>query len=172
MPSFRESSRPRDQTYVSYISYIGRRVLYHQRHQEAQCVHDITFTPTTQGGPLYQFPVFSSTSEEQGVCLREAGPRPQCSLQSPLPFCPGPRVNRQDRAVSSSIRRHREADILKVHGPDNRQNASETTSEAKWKEGGKRRGRGRADKKDHCWPKVFVSSSPLIQLILAVKPES
>ena len=103
---------------------------------------------------------------------REAGPRLQCSLQSPLPFCPGPRVNRQDHAISSSIRRHREADILKVHGPDNRQNASETTSEAKWKEGGKCRGRGRADKKDHCWPKVFVSSSPLIQLILAVKPES
>ena len=29
MPSSRASSRPRDQTHVSYISCIGRRVLYH-----------------------------------------------------------------------------------------------------------------------------------------------
>ena len=28
-PSSRESSQPRDQTHVSYISCIGRRVLYH-----------------------------------------------------------------------------------------------------------------------------------------------
>ena len=32
MPSSRGSSRPRDQTGVSYVSCIGRRVLYHQRH--------------------------------------------------------------------------------------------------------------------------------------------
>ena len=30
MPSSRGPSRPRDQTYISYISCIGRRVLYHQ----------------------------------------------------------------------------------------------------------------------------------------------
>ena len=29
MPSSRGSSRPRDRTHVSYISYIGRQVLYH-----------------------------------------------------------------------------------------------------------------------------------------------
>ena len=29
MPSSRGSSRPRDQTHISYISCIGRRVLYH-----------------------------------------------------------------------------------------------------------------------------------------------
>ena len=29
MPSSRRSSPPRDQTHVSYISCIGRRVLYH-----------------------------------------------------------------------------------------------------------------------------------------------
>ena len=28
----RGSSRPRDRTYISYVSCIGRRVLYHQRH--------------------------------------------------------------------------------------------------------------------------------------------
>ena len=28
MPSFRGSSQPRDRTHVSYISYIGRQVLY------------------------------------------------------------------------------------------------------------------------------------------------
>ena len=31
-PSSRGSSQSRDQTRVSYISYTGRRVLYHQRH--------------------------------------------------------------------------------------------------------------------------------------------
>ena len=30
--SFRGSSRPWDQTQVSYVSYIGRQVLCHQRH--------------------------------------------------------------------------------------------------------------------------------------------
>ena len=29
MPSSRGSSPPRDQTYISYVSCIGRRVLYH-----------------------------------------------------------------------------------------------------------------------------------------------
>ena len=32
VPSSRGSSQPRDRTCVSYISYIGRRVIYHQRH--------------------------------------------------------------------------------------------------------------------------------------------
>ena len=32
MPSSRGSSPPRDRTHVSYVSCIGRRVLYHQRH--------------------------------------------------------------------------------------------------------------------------------------------
>ena len=93
MPSSRESSQPRDQSYISYISYIGRRVLYHQRHQDVQCVHDITFIPTTQGGPLYQPLEFSSTSEEQGVCPRvtQRG-RTQATVftAEPTPFLPCP----------------------------------------------------------------------------------
>ena len=32
MPSSRGSSRPRDRTHVSYVSCIGRQVLYHQHH--------------------------------------------------------------------------------------------------------------------------------------------
>ena len=32
MPSFRGSSRPRDQTPISYVSCVGRLVLYHQWH--------------------------------------------------------------------------------------------------------------------------------------------
>ena len=32
MPSSRGSSPPRDRTHVSYVSCIGRQVLYHQRH--------------------------------------------------------------------------------------------------------------------------------------------
>ena len=32
MPSSRGSSQPRDPTHVSYVSCIGRQVLYHQRH--------------------------------------------------------------------------------------------------------------------------------------------
>ena len=99
MPSSRESSQPRDQTYVSYISYIGRRVLSHQHHQKAHCVHDITFTPTTQGGPLYQLPVFSSTSEEQGVCPRVAQRgRTQATVftAEPTPLLPWPQ-NKQAR---------------------------------------------------------------------------
>ena len=33
MPSSRASSQPRDQTCISYVSCIGRWVLYHQHHQ-------------------------------------------------------------------------------------------------------------------------------------------
>ena len=32
VPSSRGSSQPRDGTHISYISCIGRQVLYHQRH--------------------------------------------------------------------------------------------------------------------------------------------
>ena len=32
MPSSRGSSQPSDGTHVSYVSCIGRRALYHQRH--------------------------------------------------------------------------------------------------------------------------------------------
>ena len=32
MPSSRGSSQPRDQTHVSYVSCIGRQVLYHYHH--------------------------------------------------------------------------------------------------------------------------------------------
>ena len=35
MPSSRESSPPRDQTHVSYVSCSGRWVLYHWSHQQA-----------------------------------------------------------------------------------------------------------------------------------------
>ena len=34
IPSSRGSSRPRDQTHISYVSCIGRQVLYHLYHQE------------------------------------------------------------------------------------------------------------------------------------------
>ena len=34
MPFSRGSTQPRDQTHVSYVSCIGRRVLYHQHHLE------------------------------------------------------------------------------------------------------------------------------------------
>ena len=44
--SSRGSSPPRDQTCVSYISCIGRQVLYHQRHLGApgMCMHTHTHT--------------------------------------------------------------------------------------------------------------------------------
>ena len=32
MPSSRESSQPRDRTHISYVSCVGKWVLYHQRH--------------------------------------------------------------------------------------------------------------------------------------------
>ena len=32
MPSSRGSSQPRDQTHVSYVSYTGRQILYHEHH--------------------------------------------------------------------------------------------------------------------------------------------
>ena len=35
MPSSRGSSQPRDLTRVSYVSCIGRQVLYHKHHLEA-----------------------------------------------------------------------------------------------------------------------------------------
>ena len=38
MPSSRGYSQPRDQTHVSYISCIGRCVLYHWRHLGSPCI--------------------------------------------------------------------------------------------------------------------------------------
>ena len=35
IPSSRGSSKPRDQIHISYVSFIGRWVIYHQRHLEA-----------------------------------------------------------------------------------------------------------------------------------------
>ena len=40
MPSSRGSSPPRDQTHVSYISCIGRQVLYHKRHLGSPKIKD------------------------------------------------------------------------------------------------------------------------------------
>ena len=49
MPSSRGSSRPRARTRVSYVSCVGRRVLYHQCHQWSQkfpnCWRDWLATP-------------------------------------------------------------------------------------------------------------------------------
>ena len=38
IPFSRGSSQPRDQTRVSYVSYIGRRILYHLLHLGSQVV--------------------------------------------------------------------------------------------------------------------------------------
>ena len=35
MPSSRGSTQPRDRTRISYVSYTGRRVLYHSGHLKA-----------------------------------------------------------------------------------------------------------------------------------------
>ena len=39
MPSSRASSLPRDPTCISYISYIGGRILYHCGHLESPCLY-------------------------------------------------------------------------------------------------------------------------------------
>ena len=48
MPSSRGSSRPRDQTCVSYISCIGRRILYHQCHLGSHYVIHTSFSQISQ----------------------------------------------------------------------------------------------------------------------------
>ena len=39
MPSPRGSSQPRDQTHISYVSCIGRGVLYHQHHLGSPAIY-------------------------------------------------------------------------------------------------------------------------------------
>ena len=48
MPSSRGSSRPRDQTCVSYISCTGRRILYHQCHLGSHYVIHTSFSQISQ----------------------------------------------------------------------------------------------------------------------------
>ena len=43
VPSSRRSSQSREQTHVSYISWIGRCVLYHQRHLRSPILHMCKF---------------------------------------------------------------------------------------------------------------------------------
>ena len=52
MPFSRRSSWPRDWTYISYVSFIGRRVLYHQCHlpkerepKTEQWAHELNLEP-------------------------------------------------------------------------------------------------------------------------------
>ena len=44
MPSSRRSSRPRDRTCISYVSYIGKRVLYHSPHLGRPVVCSVQFS--------------------------------------------------------------------------------------------------------------------------------
>ena len=41
MPTSQGSSQPRDRTHISYVFFIGKWVLQHQRHLESQCQHSI-----------------------------------------------------------------------------------------------------------------------------------
>ena len=52
MPSSRGSSQPRDKTHVSYISCIGRWVLYQQHHWEAKYVSHLLLQKENQAPPL------------------------------------------------------------------------------------------------------------------------
>ena len=72
----RESSPPRDQTCISYISFIGRYALSHQHHREAHFLiyraskrylpyilfQDIRGLPKLVNKPPYQFPIGDVTN--------------------------------------------------------------------------------------------------------------
>ena len=53
MPSFRGSSRPRDRTHVSYVSCIGRQVIYHQHHLGSPTTIQPTLTMCFIEKPLF-----------------------------------------------------------------------------------------------------------------------
>ena len=57
MPSSRGSSWPRDWTHVSYVSCIGRWVLYHKCHQGSLYIYTHIYVGGGNGDPLqYSFP--------------------------------------------------------------------------------------------------------------------
>ena len=95
MPLSRGSSLPRDQTCVSYVSYIGRKVLYHQHHPGSPLV--IQFSSVNQSsltlrdpmdcsmpGFHHQLPEFAQTHVYQvGDAMQPSHP---LSSPSPLAF--------------------------------------------------------------------------------------
>ena len=52
MPSSRGSSQPRDQTLISYVSCVGRQVLYHWHHQGSPPGNNHDLGQETQAQPL------------------------------------------------------------------------------------------------------------------------
>ena len=59
MPSSSGSSLPRDRTCISYVSYIGKRVLYHQHH-EGSPQHGLYAFNTSTNGFLQYWQFWSS----------------------------------------------------------------------------------------------------------------
>ena len=64
MPSSRAPSRPRDQTHVSYVSFIGRQVLYHY-HLGSPYMYIITFFWI-----IYLYYLFQKMSEEMNEWMK------------------------------------------------------------------------------------------------------
>ena len=101
------SSWPRDQTHVSYISCIGRQVLYHQHHLGSRllCV-SVQFSSVTQSCPTlcdimnlntpglpvhHQLPEFTQTHVHRvGGAIQPS--HPLSSLSPPAPIPPSIRV--------------------------------------------------------------------------------
>ena len=84
MPSSRGSSWPRDWTRVSYVSWTGRRVLYHERHL---------------GSPLSLVSEFILSRAEHGAVMLHEG-LPICI--TPHPWLPQAMCGQQDWKVTSS----------------------------------------------------------------------
>ena len=61
MPSSKGSSWPRNWTRISYVSCIGRWVLYHWSHQEALYMPSVQFSSVAQSCPTLCNPTNSST---------------------------------------------------------------------------------------------------------------
>ena len=83
IPSCRGSSRPRDQTWVSYISCIGRQVLYHWHHLGSSVfVQDASVLPMA---PALQHP--PPLWPTQPFLSSDFLPVPGCFLLFLLHFC-------------------------------------------------------------------------------------
>ena len=77
--SHRGSSRPRDRTCVSCVSYIGRRVLYLQHHLGSPATHT-QMHPFIDTSGLFSFPpALAVHAAACGECSKDAG---ECTCDS------------------------------------------------------------------------------------------
>ena len=73
MPSFRRSAPSRDRTSIAYISWVGRKVLYHQHHLGSPVLAPPLTNCVTSGKVMSSGPQFPSSVNGDNNCICQTG---------------------------------------------------------------------------------------------------